>query len=344
MNDQNLEKYQAPDSSTVLQAMHYIDRSAIGIVMIVTKEGKVIGSLSDGDIRRALLTGVRMEDRVEPYANKKFIYVDIHTGRAEVLDLMRALGLEHVPVLDDTKKLVGIHILRQMIGAINRKNAAVIMAGGQGMRLRPLTDHLPKPMIKVAGRPILERLLLHLIGFGIRDLYISVHHLGQVIEDHFGDGSTFGCSIRYLREEEPLGTGGALSLLDPIPDHPILVVNGDLITQADIGMMLRAHDAGKYDGSMAIRRYGHMVPFGCVDAENGQIVKLEEKPLIERFINAGIYVLNPELLHEIPRRFFPITELFAACLAKGRRLGAFEVEEEWLDVGQRDQIKQGNVF
>lgn len=330
-------------TSTLREAMACIDRNVKGIALVVDGRGRLRGTVTDGDIRRALLKGAGLDSKIAPCMQRRFTSVGPEARRAEVLDLMRARSIEQVPIVDGAGKLIGLHSLRDIIGAKDRPNWAVIMAGGQGLRLRPVTEQIPKPMIAVAGRPILERLVLHLVGFGIRRIHLSVAHLGHVIENHFGDGSRFGCEIRYLREKTPLGTGGALALVKPPPREPLLVMNGDLITQADIAALLQFHARGGYAATMAIRRYGHQVPFGCVEVKRGRIVRLEEKPILERAVNAGIYVLNPELLRLVPRRFYPITELFSACLAHKKPLGAFEIEEEWLDIGQREQLKPGRM-
>lgn len=330
-------------TASVRQAMQAISSGAAGIALVVREAGYLKGTITDGDVRRALLNGASLDGPLDACLQKNFTAVRPEVGRAEVLDLMQARLLDQIPVVDDCGVLVGLHLLHEMLGSEERPNVAVIMAGGLGMRLRPFTEHVPKPMIKVAGRPILERLLLHLVGCGIRKVYMAVHHLAHVIEDHFGGGARFGCSIKYLREEEPLGTGGPLSLLKERPAEPFIVMNGDLITQADIPAMLRFHGTGGYAATMAVRRYGHVVPFGCVEVEEGRIVRLEEKPVLERSINAGMYILNPPLLDKIPRGFFPITALFDRCLEEGEAVGAFEVEEEWVDVGQPEQLKPGHV-
>lgn len=332
-----------PLTASIRDAMLGLERGSAGIVLVVDARRRLVGTVTDGDIRRALLAGKLPDSAIAPHVQRRFTAVNVGTGRAEVLDLMKGRAIEQVPILDIAGRLRGLHIMREVIGAVERPHWAVIMAGGQGMRLRPVTERIPKPMITVAGRPILERLVLHLVGFGIRRIYLSIHYLGNVIEKHFGDGSRFGCEIRYLREKKPMGTGGALSLLKQIPAEPVLVMNGDLITQADVAALLQFHQAGGYAATMAVRRYGHQVPFGCVEVNKGRVVRLEEKPIMERFVNAGIYVLDPALVREIPRRFFPITDLFGACLARRKPVGAFEIEEEWLDIGQRDQLKPGRM-
>jgi NDP-sugar pyrophosphorylase family protein len=195
-------------------------------------------------------------------------------------------------------------------------------------------------MVRVAGRPILERLILHLVGFGIRRIFLAVHYLAQVIVDYFGDGSKFGCRIEYLRETEPLGTGGALSMLKEKPSRPLIVLNGDLVTQVNVADMIDFHERGGFAATLGVRQYAHQVPFGCVELDGTRVVALEEKPLLERCVNAGFYVINPHLVAQIPKAMYPITTLFEECLARREPLGAFEIREDWLDVGHRDQLRQ----
>lgn len=317
-----------------------IDDNAAGIVLVVDKDFSLIGTITDGDIRRALLKGASLESSITPHIHRDFTAVGPNAERAEVLDLMQARQLSQVPIVDSKGKLLGIHLLREIIGAVERPNWAVIMAGGKGTRLHPITQHLPKPMVRVAGRPILERLVLHLVGFGIRRIFLAIHYKGELIEEHFRDGKGFGCRIEYLRELQPLGTGGALSLLPEKPAHPLLVLNGDLVTQVNLERMLAFHTDGNYFVTVGVRRYWHQVPFGCVELDGDRICKFEEKPVLERFINAGVYVLSVEAVARVPKKFFPITDLLEECLERGEPIGAFEIHDDWIDVGQREQLKQ----
>jgi NDP-sugar pyrophosphorylase family protein len=262
-------------------------------------------------------------------------------GRAEVLDLMQARTLEQIPVVNADGTLGGLHLMHEVIGTVERPNWAVIMAGGKGVRLRPITEHLPKPMIPVAGRPILERLVLHLVGSGVRRIFLAINYLGHLVENHFGNGSRFGCHIEYLREQQPLGTGGALRLLPEPPPGPMLVMNGDLVTQVDVGALLDYHRQGGHVATMGVRLYAHTVPFGCVETRAGRITELVEKPDLTRLINTGLYVLNPALIERVPAdQEFPITDLFTGCLERGESVGAYELIEDWIDVGQREQLRQ----
>ena len=206
-------------TGTIRDGLTALDRGAAGIALAVDEDGRLVGIATDGDLRRALLRGAALDDLLEVALNHEFLAVPAGRGRADALDLMRAHRINAVPVVDATGRPVGLHLLHAFLAPVERENWAVIMAGGEGTRLRPLTDAMPKPMLGVAGRPILERIVLHLLGFGIRRFFISVNYLADVIEAHFGDGSSLGVSIEYLREDEPLGTGGALGLLPERPDH-----------------------------------------------------------------------------------------------------------------------------
>ena len=323
--------------------MACIDRNSAGIVLVVDKKSLLIGTLTDGDIRRALLNGAPLDSSLVPHLQRDFTVVGPEAGRAEVLDLMQARQLTQVPIVNREGRLLGLHLLREIIGAVERPNWAVVMAGGRGTRLHPITEHLPKSMIKVAGRPILERLLLHLVGFGIKRVFLAIHYMGSVIEEHFGDGTRFGCRIEYLRETEALGTGGALALLRERPHDPLLIINGDLVTQVNVENMLRFHTNGAYLATLGVRRYSHQIPFGCLKLDGERILHFEEKPVLEHFINAGVYVLSPEAVQCVPKRFFPITDLFQKCIERGEAVGAFEIQEEWMDIGQREQLRKAQL-
>ncbi len=327
-------------SSTVGEAMLGIDQGGARIALAVDEEEHLVGIVTDGDIRRALLAENSLESPVEPHLRRDYFSVGPEVGRAEVLDLMQANLMTQVPIIDRERKLLGLHLLHEILGARKRTNWAVIMAGGKGTRLRPLTDNIPKPMIKVAGRPILERLLLHLVGFGFRKIFLSINYLGHIIEDHFQDGARHGCQIEYLRESDSMGTGGSLSLLPEKPQDPILLVNGDIVTQANLDRMIAFHEKEQFDVTIGTRRYYHQVPFGCLRLENSRVSQLEEKPILERVINAGIYLISPQVLDRIPNQQFDITDLFDSCLEDDLPIGAFEIEEDWIDVGQREQLRE----
>ncbi len=334
-----IEKCCVHFSKLLIDGIRAIEAGGAGIALALDDQNQLVGTLTDGNVRRALLRGASLESPLAPYVNRNFTAVEVETDRVEVLDLMQSRMLNQVPIISKDGKLVGLHLLHEIIGAVERPNWAVIMAGGMGMRLRPITDQLPKSMIRVAGRPILERLVLHLVGYGIKRVFLAVCYLGEMIQEHFGDGERFGCRVEYLREKEPLGTGGALSLLPEKPSYPLVMLNGDLLTRVNLEDMLGFHAEGKYIATMGVRRYSHQVPFGCVEIEGNRICRLEEKPVLERMINAGVYVLAPEIIERVPNKFYPITNLFEKCLEQDEPVGVFEIQEEWMDIGQRRQLK-----
>ena len=287
---QNFEDTVVSESASLRTAMEVLDRGSLEIVLVVSPDGALLGTLTDGDIRRAILSGASLEDAASGFMHRRFTAVGPSASRTEVLDLMRACTFQQIPIVDEGGQLVGLHLLREILGASIRPNWAVVMAGGRGERLRPITDSLPKPMIKVAGRPILERIVLHLVGFGIRRIFLSVNYMGDMIEGYFKDGAELGCNIEYVKEEKPLGTGGALSLLPEKPDHPVLMLNGDLLTQFNVGNMLAFHADGGFKATVGVHEYVHTVPYGVVEREGDRITGIREKPTQTWLANAGIYV------------------------------------------------------
>jgi len=338
--EQALEHCIIDSQSTTLDALRALDRTGAGVVLLKNENGQLVGLLTDGDLRRVLLRTGSLTTPVFPFAKREFTSVSPATSRAEVLDLMQALKIDQVPVVNASGHLVGLHLIHETLSPLHRPNIAVLMAGGRGSRLGDLVRDIPKPMLRVAGRPILERLILHFVGFGIHQLYVSVHYLADVIEEHFGDGSDFGCRIDYLREEEPLGTGGALSLLSDYPDAPIFVCNGDIVTQANLTDMLETHVSGRNKITVAAKTYSHEIPFGCLQIENGLLLGLEEKPTIIRSISAGLYIMEPVVVAGVPREFLPITEVIQSAVRRGDRVGTWDLQDDWIDVGHRQQLVQ----
>jgi dTDP-glucose pyrophosphorylase len=322
-------------------AMAAIDRSGTRVALVVDDDHKLVGLLTDGDIRRALLAGAGVDSPLAPYIVTSFLAVAPGTSRGEVLDLMLARRIEQVPVVEPDGTAVGLHLLHEMVGVEHRPNWAVVMAGGPGTRLRPLTASVPKPMLRVAGRPILERIVFHLVSHGIDRVFLAVNYMSEVIERHFGDGSRFGCRIEYLRETVPLGTAGAISLLPQPPVDSLVVLNGDLVTQADIGALLDLHEARGNACTVGVGRYVHTVPFGTVLRAGDAITAIEEKPTIEREINAGIYALSPEVVARIPAgQPLSMPDVIVDAIRRGDRVGAFTVADDWIDVGRHEQLEE----
>lgn len=327
--------------ATLREAMVALDRGAVEICLVTDDDNTLIGTITDGDVRRALLRGEGLDCPVGRFMRQDYTAASPATGRAEVLDLMRARFFQHMPVVDDERRLVGLHLMRELIGGATKPNWAVIMAGGLGSRLGSMTAEIPKPMIEVAGRPILERLVLHLVGYGIRRIFLSVNYKAHVIREHFSDGASFGCEIDYLEEDEPLGTAGGLSLLQEAPPADVLVLNGDLLTRADIDRLLRHHGKTKAVATIAAREYLHAVPFGVIETKSdGLMERLAEKPTQRWLVNAGMYVLSPQLVERIPKERLDMTQVFEDCLARNEPVGVFEVNGDWADIGQPADLRR----
>jgi len=329
------------DNATLLEAMGTINGCGHGIAFVRDHGGKVLGTLTDGDIRRALLSGASPGDRcLQSALNEDFVWVDSATDRAAALDIMRARSINQIPVLDEHGRLIGLHLLKELIGAAERPNWAVILAGGKGSRLAPLTETTPKPMLQVAGRPVLERLVLHVVGFGIRRVFLAVNHLAHVVEEHFENGTRFGCRIDYLRETTPLGTGGPLSLLPAVPEAPILVMNGDLVTQANLALLFEFHDSGGFAATCGLRPHALEIPYGVAKVDEDRLLGFKEKPTEQLLVNAGIYVVSPETVSLVPsNQEYPMTALILRCLEEGRPVGAHLIEDEWSDIGHPNELR-----
>jgi len=318
----------------VIDAIRVLDAAATGIVLVVDKDNRLKGAIGDGDIRRGLLRGETLDSPIAKVMNAKAFTVPMGTSRAQVLDIMKARKFNQVPIIDVEGKVVGLHLLNKLISDAQLPNAAVIMCGGKGERLGKLTKSTPKPMLQVAGRPILERIVLHLLSHGVTHIYLAVNYLKEIIMDYFGDGSKLGCHIEYLEEAQPLGSGGPLSLLPP-QEHPAVVMNGDLITDINISRMVEFHEQNNYHATMGYTTYKHTVPFGCLEVEDGRILDIIEKPTVIKRANAGIYVISPEAIATVPKdQYFMITDIFGNALKNDLPCGAYPVDGDWIDVGQ----------
>jgi dTDP-glucose pyrophosphorylase len=323
----------APDTP-VLKTLAVIDRGGLMVALVCNARGKLVAVVTDGDIRRHLIRGGALDDPISAAANAKFTAVDPETPRAEVMSLMVDRGFNCLPVVDKAGRLSDLHTLRTMLTSGRNESWAVVMAGGRGERLGELTQAIPKPMLPIGDKPILERIVRHLVAHGIRRIFISVSHYAKMIEDHFGDGTGFFCKIEYLREDKPLGTGGPIALLPERPRAPLVVMNGDLLTTINIARLLAFHRAGGFAATMALREHVVKVPFGVAELEGPRVSRLVEKPSLNYRINAGIYVLSPGILPRIAKdRMYPITELLESCLKDEGGVGAYHMQEAWNDIG-----------
>lgn len=331
--------YTIATTASVRDVMKLIDRSGLEIAVLVDDDARLVGVVTDGDVRGALLDGVQLDDAALDVATRNPTTVPEGTSRAHALDVMRATHLGQLPVTDDDGHVVGLHTLAEIVGHPVLDNVAVVMAGGRGVRLGELTQHTPKPLVPIAGRPIIEWVLLNLIGGGIRTFYITVNYMADQIIERLGDGSSIGATIHYVHEDPqtPLGTAGSLALIDraELPDAPLVVTNADLMVQFDVGELLDDHNRHGNTVTVATRRWEHQVPFGVVErGQDRRVAELVEKPVINVEVNAGIYAVSPEALDFVPPgRASTMPGLVDACLERGLSVGAWAMESDWIDVG-----------
>lgn len=330
---------QVPLNSTIRDVVHNLELVAIKICLVVDAQGYFVGTISDGDVRRALLDGLGFESAIEKIVQKKAVVVSPGVGREAILQLMVNKGVQQIPVINDDGKVVGLHLWSEASVNLPLPNFMVIMAGGLGTRLQPHTRTCPKPLLPVAGKPLLEHIIEHARKEGFVRFLIAINYLGDMIESYFGNGERWKVSIEYIREDTALGTAGALSLLDSIPNEPIVVSNGDLITTVRFREMLKFHEFCSASATMAVRVHEWQNPFGVVQTEGFKIISYEEKPLIRSHINAGIYVLNPDVLKLLlPNVVCDMPDLFEEVRASGRKTVAYSMYEPWLDVGRPSDL------
>ena len=327
------------ETATVGEAIHNLEDSQQQIVLVLAADGSLAGTITDGDIRRGLLRGVDLGSPIGGLANRNPLVVPPELDRESAVRIMQANDIRQIPVVNDQRMVAGLHTLKVKYALAQKSNFMVIMAGGQGKRLRPYTESCPKPMLLVAGKPMLEHIIERAIRQNFRRFFIATHYLGHMIEDYFGDGSRWGVDIRYLREEAPLGTAGALGLMDTRPELPILVTNGDVLSDISYGDLLDFHNRHKAMATMAVRIHEWQHPFGVVNIDGVDIVSFEEKPISRNCINAGVYVLMPEALNSlVAGDYCDMPTLFALLQDKGARTIAYPMHETWLDVGRVDDL------
>ena len=326
-----------PAECTVRDAIRNLDESALQIALVVSDAGMLIGTVTDGDIRRGLLRGLDLGSSIETIIHRDPLVVPPQLGRDAVFQLMKANTLRQLPVVDSERRVAGLHLWDELMVRGVRSNLMVIMAGGQGSRLRPHTENCPKPLLPVGGKPMLEHIIERARAEGFEHFALAIYYLGHMIEEYFGDGSRWNVKIEYLREQSPLGTAGALSLLQPPPSSPILVSNGDVLTNIRYGELLDFHTVHGATATMAVRLHEWQHPFGVVRTNGVDIVGFEEKPVTRNHINAGIYVLDPRALEALPADTrCDMPTLFSRLQQRSARTIVYPMHEPWLDVGRID--------
>jgi len=339
----DIEKVKLTASSTIKEALSIIDSGAVKIAIVVDENDILIGTLTDGDIRRAILNGKTIADTIEDVYFREPTVASVNASRQEIINLCTSKKIYQIPVVDDRGKVVSIDLLDELLKPEAHVNKVVLMVGGLGTRLRPLTEETPKPMLHVGGKPILQTIIEKFASYGFVNIVMCVNYKSHIIQDHFGDGSKFGVKIEYVLEETRMGTAGALSLLNEKPDAPFFVMNGDLLTNVNFEHLLDVPQGNNAVATMCVREYDFQVPYGVVNVVDGKIRSIEEKPVQKFFVSAGIYMLDPKTIDLIPENeFYDMPTLFEKLIAMDENTVSFPLREYWLDIGRIEEYEKAN--
>lgn len=327
----------------IVKAIEIIDRAGLQIALVVNENGRLLGTVTDGDIRRAILKHLSLDETVTKVMNPAPCFVYRNQSRENANLLMKSKKLHQIPVLDEEHRVVGLEIADELLTPPLRDNWVILMAGGLGRRLEPLTKNYPKPLLKVGDKPLLETILESFIEQGFRHFYISVNYKAETIINHFGDGSRWAVEIEYLHESKPLGTAGALGLLPAKPEKPLLLMNGDILTKINYGKLLDFHSKNLTDATICVKEYAIQIPYGVVTIQNDKLLEIEEKPLQRFFINGGLYVFNPSVLDYVPlNSYLDMPGLLRTLLDQRKEIAVFPIREYWIDIGRFDDYERAN--
>ncbi len=327
---------------TLIEVMKVIDDSTLQFAVVVDEEQHLLGTVTDGDIRRGILQGKGLDVPIISIMNQYPTSAQNNQKMHKYNQIMDTKKLKQLPIVDENNKVVDI-IFMDQLNVTSNKNMVILMLGGLGTRLRPLTNDIPKPMLKVGNKPILETILEGFKQYGYANFIFSVNYKKEIIQDYFQNGQAFGVVIDYIEEEKRMGTAGALSLLKERPEEPFFVMNGDLLTQVNFEQLMEFHIEHQSIATMCVREYEYQIPYGVIETNGADLITIQEKPIHRSFVNAGIYVLNPEIFDYIPKgEFYDMPTLFEQLLAKKQKVSVFPIREYWLDIGQMDEYKQAD--
>ncbi|HHQ4611451.1 TPA: nucleotidyltransferase family protein [Aeromonas veronii] len=328
----------------IRDALQLIDSESLRIALVVDDQFSLLGVVTDGDVRRGLLKNLSINSPVNMVMNTQPLTAKLGTARKELVKFMEKEQLLAIPLMDGDK-VAGLETLQRVGQYSKYQNPVFIMAGGFGTRLRPLTDNCPKPMLKVGDKPILEIVLNSFINAGFVNFYISTHYLPEMIRDYFGDGSKWNVKINYVHEEVPLGTGGALGLLpSDTPDLPLILINGDVLTNVDFERVLEFHNKHAAAATMCVRDYEYQVPFGVIQGEGNKITSMVEKPVQRFFVNAGIYIVSPKIRSLVRQNFrIDMPTLLEQSILQQQNVLMFPIHEYWLDIGRIEDYNRAQI-
>lgn len=323
-----------PPDLQIYKAIEVIDKNSQQIAIVTDEEGRLLGTVTDGDIRRGILKEIPLSSPVSLVMNPHPVAIPRLNDRKSIIDILKANKIRHLPVIDEARHVIGVERLEEQIADLHKNNWVVIMAGGRGKRLKPLTDYCPKPMLKIGEKPVLEIILEQSISQGFKQFCISVNYRSKQIKDYFGDGSKLGAEICYINEKKKLGTAGSLSMFPFVTNEPILVFNGDILTKLNFEQLIDFHREHQAKATIAVATYDFQVPYGLIKVNQDHLAGFEEKPVLSSFVNAGIYVLDPEVLNYVPKdTCFDMDNLFTLLLKNNEPVCIFPIREYWTDIG-----------
>ncbi len=330
-------------TSTIKEALKIIDSGAIQIALVIDEDEKLLGTVTDGDIRRGLLNNLSLDDSIESIIFKTPTVCSIEDTKEKILDIAVAKKLHQIPIVDKDGTLIGIKEIDELLKPEYKSNRVVLMVGGLGTRLRPLTEHTPKPMLKVGNKPILETIILNFKKYGFTNIILSVSYKSEIIEEYFKDGREFGVNIEYIHETKRMGTAGALSLMRDRLNEPFFVMNGDLLTNINFEYMMDYHISNNAIATMGVREYDFQVPYGVVNVDGENILSIVEKPVHSFFVSGGVYVLDSKVLDFIPNdEFYDMPTLFEKVIENKMKSVSFLIREYWLDIGRVEEFEKAN--
>lgn len=337
-----IDEIKINQNASIKEVLKVIDKGAIKVAVVLSDDGLLLGMLSDGDIRRALLKGMSLDDSITSIINRDPVVANINDTKERILELANEKKLHQIPIISNGK-LIGIQDIREFLAPKNKPNKVILMVGGLGTRLRPLTNDVPKPMLDVGNKPILHTIVENFAKYGYADIIMCVNYKSEIIKEYFGNGDKFGVKIEYVLENQRMGTAGALSLLQKRPKDDFFVMNGDLLTNVNFEYLHEYHKDSNACASICIRKYEMQVPYGVVNVRANQVTSIEEKPTQSFFVSAGIYMFSPIVLDFIPKGvFYDMPTLLGELLKQGFAVYPFFIREYWLDIGKMDEYRRAN--
>ena len=339
----NIENIKLRQNATIKEALGIIDSGAMQIALVVDDNDKLLGTLTDGDIRRGILRGLDLDSSIETIVFKEPAIAKISSTKEEILKIALSKKLHQIPIVDDNGIVLDLKEIEELVEPKIKTSRVILMVGGLGTRLRPLTQDTPKPMLKVGNKPILQTIVERFAEYGFVNITMCVNFNASIIRDYFSDGKEFGVNIDYVLEEKRMGTAGALSLLKERPSEPFFVMNGDLLTNVNFEHIFNYHILNKATATMCVREYDYEVPYGVVKMNDNKIIEIAEKPVQKFFVSAGIYMLSPEILDLIPKNeFYDMPALFEKLIKLSKNVISFPIREYWLDIGHMEEYQRAN--